>query len=193
MRWAVSPQESRPVRLDRPDACPHWSHRLLATAGGFGPLASAPMRRLIASTLGLGFIPRRLWGSDSGAGTFGSAFAAAIGVGLLVLEAPWWIALVIAMAFTALSLWAAVPFTRDGEDPGWVCIDEAAGTMLALVGLGGIPWVVALVVARLADIFKVLPGVKAAERLPGSIGVTADDLVAGLYGLGVGWALIAVL
>ena len=65
--------------------------------------------------------------------------------------------------------------------------------MLALVGLGGIPWVVALVVARLADIFKVLPGVRTAERLPGSIGVTADDLVAGLYGLGAGSVLAALI
>jgi phosphatidylglycerophosphatase A len=53
--------------------------------------------------------------------------------------------------------------------------------------------VVALVVARLADIFKVLPGITAAERLPHSIGVTTDDLVAGLYGLGVGWLLAGVL
>lgn len=171
-----------------------WSPaKLPAAVDGLGPLASDSMRRLIASTLGLGFIPRRLWGSDLGAGTFGAAFAAVIGVGLLVLEAPWWIALTIAASFTALSLWAAVPFTRAGEDPGWICIDEAAGTMLALVGLGGLPWVVALVVARLADIFKVLPGVRAAERLRGSIGVTVDDLVAGLYGLGVGWVLVAVL
>jgi phosphatidylglycerophosphatase A len=151
------------------------------------------VRRLIASTLGLGFIPRRLWGSDSGAGTFGAAFAAAVGLGLLALNAPWWMTLAIAAALTGLSLWAAVPFTRGGDDPGWVCIDEAAGTMLALVGLGGIPWVVALVVARLADIFKVLPGVRIAERLPGSIGVTVDDLVAGLYGLGAGLVLASLL
>jgi phosphatidylglycerophosphatase A len=151
------------------------------------------VRRLIASTLGLGFIPRRLWGSDLGAGTFGAAFAAAIGFCLLALDAPWWMTLAIAAALTGLSLWAAVPFSRDGADPGWICIDEAAGTMLALVGLGGIPWVVALVVSRLADIFKVLPGVRTAERLPGSIGVTADDLVAGLYGLGAGSVLASLL
>jgi phosphatidylglycerophosphatase A len=152
------------------------------------------MRRLIASTLGLGFIPGRLWGSDTGAGTLGAAFAAAHGLVLLLFEAPWWIALGIAGVLTLLSLWAAAPFAVGGEDPGWVCIDEAAGTMVALVGLGGLPWLVALAVARTADIFKVLPGVKAAEdRLPGAIGVTADDLVAGLYGLGVGWALTAVL
>jgi phosphatidylglycerophosphatase A len=42
---------------------------------------------------------------------------------------------------------------------------------------------------RAADIWKRLPGVAAAERLPGSLGVTADDLVAGVYALGAGWLL----
>ncbi|HSM01379.1 MAG TPA: phosphatidylglycerophosphatase A [Acidimicrobiia bacterium] len=152
------------------------------------------MHRLVASCLGLGLVPRSLWGSDSGAGTFGAAFAALVGLGLLWLGAPWWVTLAAALVLTLLSLWAAAPFTVDGDDPGWVCIDEAAGTMVALVGLGGIPWVAALVVARLADIFKILPGVRAAEdRLPGAIGVTADDLVAGLYGSAVGWAVYGLL
>lgn len=148
----------------------------------------------MASVIGLGFIPRRLWKSDKGAGTFGAAFAALGGLGLLWLGASWWITLAVAGLLTLLSLWSAGPFTVDGEDPGWVCIDEAAGTMVALVGLGGIPWVVALVVARIADIFKVLPGVRAAEeRLPGAIGVTADDVVAGLYGMGAGWIASGLL
>jgi phosphatidylglycerophosphatase A len=68
-------------------------------------------------------------------------------------------------------------------------MDETAGTLVALVGLTGWPWLAALLVARLADIFKVLPGTRAAERLPGALGVTADDVVAGLYGLAAGWAL----
>lgn len=152
------------------------------------------MHRLIASTIGLGFIPRRLWGSDTGAGTFGAAFAAVLGLALLAFDAPWWLTLAVAAALILISLWAAAPFAVDGEDPGWVCIDEAAGTMVALVGLGGIPWLVALVVARAADIFKVLPGVRAAEEhLPGAMGITADDVVAGIYGLGAGWGVAALL
>jgi phosphatidylglycerophosphatase A len=154
-------------------------------------VTSAIMRRLIASSLGLGLIPRRLWGSDSGAGTFGAALAAGIGGVLLWAGAAWWVTLAIAAALTALSLWAAKPFA-DG-DPGWVCIDETAGTMVALIGLGGIPWIVALVVARLADIFKVLPGVRRADRLGGAVAVTADDVVAGLYGLGAGWLTAAIM
>ncbi|OFW66343.1 MAG: hypothetical protein A2Z12_09880 [Actinobacteria bacterium RBG_16_68_21] len=147
------------------------------------------MRRIVASSFGLGLIPRRLWRSDSGAGTFGAALGAAIGGGLLAVDARWWLGAVVAATAIATSLWAAAPFAADHADPGWVCIDETAGTLVALIGLHGIPWIVALVIARAADIFKILPGVPAAERLPGSLGITADDVVAGLYGLGVGWIL----
>ena len=84
---------------------------------------------------------------------------------------------------------SAAPFGKNA-DPGWVCMDETAGTLIAFVGLSSWwPWLAALVVARAADIFKVLPGVKTTERLPGSVGITADDVVAGLYGLAAGWLL----
>lgn len=151
------------------------------------------MRRAVASSGYVGFAPRRLWGSDSGAGTFGAAVGAVLSAALLWASAPWWVGAAAATVVTAASLWSAAPFAAGGEDPGWVCIDETAGTLLALVGLGGWPWAVAFLVARAADIFKVLPGVRAAEALPGALGVTADDLVAGLYGLAAGWAVAALL
>ena len=147
------------------------------------------MKRLVASSFGLGLVPRAIWKTDAGAGTFGAGLAAALGGVLLATGAPWWVTLLLAGAATAASLWSAVPFAVGGADPGWVCMDETAGTLLALVGLGGWPWLAALVVARLADIYKVLPGVHRAESLPGALGVTADDLVAGLYGLAAGWLL----
>lgn len=151
------------------------------------------MRRFVASSFGLGLIPRRLWKSDSGAGTFGAGLAALVGGVVWAVDAPWWATLVLALAAIAASLWSAVPFAVGRADPGWVCMDETAGTLVALVGLQGWPWVLALVVARLADIFKVLPGVRRAEALPGALGVTADDLVAGLYGLAAGWLLTLAL
>jgi len=151
------------------------------------------MHRLVASSFGLGLIPRLIWKSDSGAGTFGAGLAAAIGGVLWATGAPWWVTLLLAAAATAASLWSAAPFAAGGRDPGWVCMDETAGTLLALIGLQGWPWLLALVVARLGDIFKVLPGVHRAEALPGAWGVTADDLAAGLYGLAAGWLLSIAL
>jgi len=151
------------------------------------------VHRLVASSFGLGLIPRLLWQSDAGAGTFGAALAAGIGAAVLLTGTRWWVTLLLALAAVSASLWSAGPFARNA-DPGWVCMDETAGTLVALIGLSSWwPWLAALVVARAADIFKVLPGTKAAERLPGSVGVTADDVVAGLYGLAVGWLLAGVL
>jgi phosphatidylglycerophosphatase A len=46
---------------------------------------------------------------------------------------------------------------------------------------------VAVVVFRAADIFKTaFPGVSHAERIRGALGVSADDVVAGVYGLAAG-------
>ena len=149
------------------------------------------MQRLVASGFGVGFIPRYLWDSDNGAGTFGAGLAALIA--LLYWGRPWWIGAAVFIVAFGLSLWSAAPFATEHADPGWIVIDEMAGTFVAVIGLAGWPWLVAVVVARLADIFKVLPGVPQAERLPGAVGVTMDDVVAGLYGLGAGWVTVWVL
>jgi phosphatidylglycerophosphatase A len=143
------------------------------------------MHRFVASGFFVGLIPAKLWGSDHGAGTFGAALAALLSV--VWWDAAWWVHGLVFLGFLALSLWSSAPFSTDHADPGWIVIDEMAGTFIAVIGLGGIPWLVAVVVARLADIFKVLPGVPQAERLPGAVGVTLDDVVAGVYGLGAGW------
>lgn len=144
------------------------------------------MRRFVAAGFGVGLLPGRVRSRDAGAGTLGALLGG--GVAVALIAAPLWAHLVAVAVATGLSLWAPRPFLVDDPDPGWVTIDEVAGALLAVTGLGGIAWVVAWVVARAADITKALPGVGAAERLPGSIGVTADDLVAGVYGLVAGWA-----
>jgi len=149
------------------------------------------MHRFIASGFGVGLIPSRLWKSDNGAGTFGAVLAA--GMSLLWWERSWWVHGGVFALFACLSLWSARPFADDHADPGWIVIDEMAGTFVAVIGLSGWPWLVAVLVARAADIFKVLPGVPQAELLPGSAGITLDDVVAGLYGLACGYALWWIL
>lgn len=151
------------------------------------------MNRLVASFFGTGLILRRLRGRDLGSGTVASVFA--LGSSLLLGRGGvgWQVG---ALVLTVVaSLTAVRPFAASEGDPGWVVIDEAAGTFLATLGLGGVPALVAWAVFRAADIFKRLfPGVATAERrLPGALGVTADDLVAGLYGLGAGWLVNSLL
>src|SRR5690606_15417069 len=117
--------------------------------------------RFIASFMGTGLILRRLRGTDPGSGTVGSAVALVIALALAPIGS-WAQALALVTA-TVASLVFVRPFSSSEGDPAWVVIDEAAGTFLATLGLA------------------------AAENLPGSLGVTADDLVAGLYGLAAGW------
>ena len=142
------------------------------------------MRKRIASLFGVGLFLNRMRGSDSGSGTLGAAVGLA--VALVVGELGWQAQVLLAVAAAALSVWSSHPFTND---PGWVVIDEAAGAALAVIGLGPPGAVAGWVVFRIVDIYKVFPGMKWAERLPGGWGVTCDDLVAGAYGLAVGWVV----
>ncbi len=149
------------------------------------------MRRFVASGFGMGLVlPRLRHGDASGSGTLGSLIG--LGGAWLLAERGWLIGVAVAMAAILASLWSARPYAADGGDPAWIAIDEVAGMMVAGIGLGGWPLVGAFVVFRVADISKRFPGVAAAERLPRALGVTADDVVAGLWGLMAGWFLTLV-
>lgn len=151
------------------------------------------MNRLVASFFGAGLILRRIRGSDLGSGTVGSLFALPIAVWLQPRGVA--VQLAVLAAVVAAALIAVRPFSAEEGDPGWVVIDEVAGTFVATLGLGPVPAVVAWLVFRAADIWKdVFFGVGIAERrLPGAVGVVADDLVAGLYGLAAGWAVHSLI
>ncbi|MGD2103366.1 MAG: phosphatidylglycerophosphatase A, partial [Acidimicrobiia bacterium] len=147
-------------------------------------LGSEPMPRLIASWFGSGLILGSVRGSDSGSGTVGSVFAAVV----VIVAGVWWgwaAQLIGTVLVVIAGYWSVAPFTDTEGDAGWIVVDEAAGTFLALIGLTTWPAVVVgFVVFRAADIFKRgFPGVAATERLPGASGVIGDDLVAGVYGL----------
>lgn len=158
------------------------------------------MHRLIASWFGTGLILGKLRGSDMGSGTVGAAFTFLFG--WVLISAGWQAQLAAAVVVTGLSVWSSAPFAEGGSDPGsapgvaatkegdpgWVVVDEAAGTLVAMIGLGLPAAIVAFLVFRTADIFKSrFPGVSLAEGFNGGIGITADDIVAGVYGLAAGW------
>jgi phosphatidylglycerophosphatase A len=144
------------------------------------------MNRLIASFFGSGLLLGRARGSDSGSGTVGSLVALALS---LWIGSRWgWQGQMAATAVVIVAaIWSTWSLASEVGDAGWIVIDEAAGTFLATIGLFGWPAVAAFVVFRLADIAKSrLTGVVQAEGLAGAWGITADDLVAGLYGLAAG-------
>jgi phosphatidylglycerophosphatase A len=142
-------------------------------------LTLSPVRRLLASWFGSGLLLRRWRGSDAGSGTLAAlvTFPFLLAVSLLGWQVQ-------------LAVGASHQFATELGDPGWVVVDEVAGLAVAMIGLRPVPAIVAFFVFRLADIQKRwFPGVSAAESLTAGWGVVADDLVAGLYGLGAGWAV----
>ncbi|CAN5196234.1 phosphatidylglycerophosphatase A [soil metagenome] len=142
------------------------------------------MAAVVASFFGSGLVLGRMRGKDGGSGTVGALVA-----GLIAYVIPPVGGRLIALGVVLLlGAWALRKLGLVDDDPGWVVIDEAAGTFLATIGLGPIAMVAAFIVFRVADIAKRwFPGVAAAEALGGPLGIMGDDLVAGLYGLGVGW------
>lgn len=91
------------------------------------------------------------------------------------------------IAVVGLALWSIGALVDSEGDAGWIVIDEAAGVFLAVISLAWVPAIIAFVVFRLADIYKHrFPGVARAEDVSGAVGIIADDLVAGVYGLAAG-------
>ncbi len=104
-----------------------------------------------------------------------------------VMVVPWLVVLF------ALGCWIGnhAPADYGRKDPGAFVLDEVVGQGLALLPLIGRRWddparfsllglVVAFALFRLFDITKP-PPCRAAERLPGGLGIMADDVVAGVY------------
>jgi phosphatidylglycerophosphatase A len=131
--------------------------------------------------------------------------------GALPAIVGWWMAMVvlgseearlvatIAGVITVLIVgtWASAAESRrrGGEDPGPVVIDEVAGQWLsavpALIMIGdqtplslGLAAIAAFFLFRFFDVVKPWP-VSALERLPGGVGIMADDVGAGVLAAAV--------
>ena len=138
--------------------------------------------RLVASGFGAGLLPRA-------PGTWGSLVALAAGAALLA-GSPWLLAAAAAGAVGA-GLWA-IPRAGGAGDPGWVVIDEVAGMWLTMLPLGAptpLRLALAFTLFRLLDIAKPGP-IGMIDRYPGALGVMGDDVVAGLAGAAVLWAVL---
>ncbi len=160
--------------------------RAIATIGGLGDRIPAP------GTI-VGSLPAcLLWWGACAAFPSTRARIAITAIGLFVTA--------------ALGTWASEVEAqrRDETDPRPIVVDEIAGQWLTyLVALPFVPLQnhIQLAVFALAgfflfrffDIVKPWP-IRAFERLPGGIGIIADDLVAGYFAaavLAIGWRVLA--
>ena len=136
------------------------------------------MKRLaivVATAAGAGYAP-------VAPGTAGSV------VGLLVffLTRGWPLGwqIVLVGAVSIVGIWAGSVAGRHfgSEDPGQVVIDEVAGQLVTLMGTGAGPggMVLGFAAFRILDIIKPWPA-RGFEKLPGGLGIMADDLMAGVY------------
>lgn len=143
---------------------------------------------LFVATCGyLGYVP-------IAPGTFGSAaglavFYAVRSTGSVTVEL-----LVIALLF-AIGIWSGTVAEHHfgGIDPGPVVMDEVVGMLitLALLPVNATGACLGFLVFRLLDVIKPWPSA-GFEKLPGGLGVMADDGMAALYGNLVMRGLIAV-
>ncbi len=134
---------------------------------------------MLATWFGCGYSP-------VAPGTVGSAAALAIGIVLCHWAYfPQWGFLALAGLMLFPAIWAAsvTAEVKNLKDPGCVVIDEVLGQWIALAGAHSYNWKTylgAFVLFRLFDIWKPAP-VRQLEKLPGGLGINADDVMAGVY------------
>ena len=128
----------------------------------------------VATCLGLGYVP-------FAPGTFGSAAGLLVWAVLPQFTAAHGAAIVLIFAAGVWSAGIAEQHFR-GVDPGPVVIDEVMG-MLVTLFMVPVGWPGAAAGFALFRIFDVIkpPPANRLERLPGGIGVMADDFMAGVY------------
>jgi phosphatidylglycerophosphatase A len=93
-------------------------------------------------------------------------------------------AILCTLLFTLLAIYtadAAVKILKQ-KDPGCIVIDEIAGMVVTLIGLpfNLITAVIGFVIFRILDILKPFPIRNLDKRIPGGLGVVADDVAAGI-------------
>jgi phosphatidylglycerophosphatase A len=117
-------------------------------------------------------------------GTFGSAAGLAVfflirSTGSMTVE------LAAILVLFAIGIWSGTIAEHHfgGVDPAPVVMDEVVGMLitLAFLPVSAVGAFVGFVVFRVLDVFKPWPSAQF-ERLPGGLGVMADDGMAAIYG-----------
>ncbi len=147
------------------------------------------MRRLVVHALAtVGGLGDRLPAPGTTVGSLAGIVLFAL-ANRLPISDPRVVAVVGVLLLAPLSVWAcgAEARYRGVEDPGAVVLDEVAGQWLAAtvlvltrpVVLAPGALAVSFLLFRVFDVLKPWP-VRRLERLPGGVGITADDLAAGV-------------
>ena len=164
-----------------------------------------PMRRLLTSCFGLGWLPVApgTWGSLPPALLLG--LLGHFDIGLWGVRAVMGV-VILSAGILCVCLAPATIVSTGRKDPGEVVVDEVAGQAVTFLAVpaafwaGATPlqtWLTALagfLLFRFFDISKIWP-IRRLEKLPAGWGILADDLWAGIYAmvaLALGIRVIAV-
>ena len=136
--------------------------------------------KILSTWFGCGLVP-------VAPGTAGSL--AAVLLAIPFLHVPPWYFLIAALLLTPIGIWSAGVTARQlsRKDPGLIVIDEVIGQWITLAGATHLNWrslLLGFLLFRLFDVWKPFPA-RRLEALPGGVGIVADDMMAGVYGLAV--------
>jgi phosphatidylglycerophosphatase A len=128
----------------------------------------------LSTALGVGYVP-------FAPGTFGSAVGLVV---WLLLPSSAGVQAIAIIALFVVGSWSGSVAERHfgRRDPGAVVIDEVMGMIITLF-MNPVGWAGAatgFLLFRIADVIKPFPADRC-ERLPGGVGVMADDAMAGVY------------
>ena len=130
----------------------------------------------ISTLFGIGYAPKA-------PGTVASLAALPFAALILILAGQFTL-LAAGFAAFALGCWSCGVYARDNgkDDPSECVIDELAGQWIAcsFAPLSPLSFILAFLLFRLFDIWKPWP-VSWGEKLPGGIGIMADDVIAGAF------------
>jgi phosphatidylglycerophosphatase A len=124
---------------------------------------------------GIGYVP---WAP----GTLGTIVGLPLCYGMAQLPLPWALTGIVGFIGVAIGIAGAAEKVVGRKDPGCIVIDEIAGLMVALAGMG---WHLRIIVAgfvlfRCFDILKPFPIRYLERRLKGGTGIVLDDVAAGI-------------
>jgi phosphatidylglycerophosphatase A len=138
------------------------------------------LAKLLSTWFGCGLVP-------FAPGTAGSLAAVILAIPF-IHTSPWYL-LLAAVLLAPIAIWSADVTARRLalKDPGSIVIDEVVGQWITLAGATHLNWrslLLGFLLFRLFDVWKPFPA-RRLEALPGGLGIVADDMMAGVYGLAV--------
>ena len=136
---------------------------------------------LLATGFGLGYVP-------FAPGTFGSLAGLPLAWGLHFLPVWGQVLAAVSCFLVGIPICARGARRLGSKDPGAVVFDEIAAFAVLFIGAGCnlVSAVVGFVLFRLLDVIKPWPA-RRLERLPGGLGIMADDFAAAVYAAAALW------